>query len=179
MGKDAPRLTLRHWLFQVLPPLIILVPLFATERGSAFVFLAGFFVIPAFISLLSILFKLLAFNRRKYFLLRPALTLCLFFLLLKIALSTYETALDEAVKAARMIHDQCNLHEVCPEKPDGWLQQGTRVYRHDLGAWFKYSATYAYDATRMEIRVYQGPDLGHVISGGVGIPFDVMPYVDH
>jgi hypothetical protein len=65
----------KHWLYQIIPPLLMLGILFSTDSGTALVFLAGTLIIPTLISAISIIVKLLKFKKRKYFLVRPLLTI--------------------------------------------------------------------------------------------------------
>lgn len=181
MQPPAPRFTpgLRHWLLQILPPLLMLSVLFAATQGPSLVYLAGLFVIPVLISAISILAKLIFFGKRKYFLVRPALTIAIFVLLLVIADLSYDRALAQTVESARAIHRHCNDQGVCPRRPGGWLVEGSRIRRNDLGDWLSYPASYHYDEAGFEIRVYRGPDIGDVIRGGVGRAFEVTPYVEN
>ena len=96
----------KHWLFQVIPPLLMLGILFATNNGSALVFLAGFFILPVLFSIISIIVKLIFFKKRKYFLIRPLLTIIVFAFIMGLALSTYDIALKQAVSAAELIHKE-------------------------------------------------------------------------
>lgn len=166
----------KHWLFQTLPPLSMLAVLFATDNGTSLVFLVGLFIIPVFISLLSIFAKLFRFKKRKYFMVRPALTIFFFFLIFVISQWTYNLALDGAVNAARIIHEECNQYKACPEKPAGWNVKDSGTSKNDFGFWFKYHASYRHKADSFKIHVYQGPDIGDDISGGVDIPFEVSRY---
>ena len=110
---------------------------------------------------------------------RPVLTIIFFFLILLISQWTYNMALEEATNAARIIHESCNKNKVCPESPDGWEIDGSRRSRNDLGFWFKYIASYSYKPDSFTIHVYQGPDIGDDISGGVNISFNVSRYVEN
>lgn len=168
-----------HWAFQILPPTLILGTLFMAGNGAALVFLVGFFLVPFFFSFLSIILKLLAFRSRKYYLPRPVLTVTFFFLVLAIAQWSYRVALDQATAAAQELHEQCNASGVCPENPAGWSIDGTRVSRNDFGFWHTYSASYSYNPESFDIRVYQGPDIGDVISGGVDLSFEVQRYTEN
>ena len=169
----------RHWLLQVLPPLTILVPMLSTRNGPGLVFLIGIFVIPVLVSLISIVFKLVTFRKRKYFLLRPVLMVLLFVGAMWITQWSYSVALEQAEDAAAQLQRQCQSDGVCPPSPDGWNVDGKRISRRDLGAFYKYSASYYYDANHFDIRVYQGPDLGDVITGGVDAPLRVERYVEN
>ena len=166
----------KHWLYQVIPPLLMLCVLFATDSGAAMVFLAGIFMLPTLISVISIITKLFQIKKKKYYLVRPLLTISLFTLILGIAQWTYRIALEQASSAAKAIHDECNLKSYCPENPPGWDIDGSRIIKRDLGFWLKYSASYHYNNKNFEIRVYHGPDLGETITGGVNIPFKVERY---
>jgi hypothetical protein len=168
----------KHWLFQVIPPLLMLCILFATESGTSLVFLAGIFIIPVFISLISIIAKLIFFKKRKCYLVRPVLTVAVFFLILSIAHWTYNVALGQAINAAKIIHQQCNENSVCPVNPVDWKVDDLRIRRNDLGYWLTYSASYYYNKETFNIRVYKGSDSGDIITGGVNIPLKVEPYVE-
>ena len=128
------QLTWRHWVFQVLPPLTILVPMLGTRNGPGLVFLIGFFVIPVLISLISILFKLIDLKNRKYFLVRPVLMIVLFFGALSLAQWSYSVALEQAEEAAELLHQQCQSDGVCPSNPEGWNVDDKTISRRDLGA---------------------------------------------
>ncbi len=167
---------LKHWLLQTLPPLLMLGILPATGSGPSLVFVAGFLLLPVLISLISIIAKLIFFRKRKYFLARPVLTVAVFSLILFVAHWTYAAALRQTIDEARDIHQQCNRDGACPERPAGWRGEASRVRKSDLGPWLKYSASYHLDGDAFSIRLYQGPDLGDVIQGGVGLPFSVAPY---
>ena len=168
-----------HWTFQILPPALILGTLFAAGNGVALVFLAAIFLIPVLFSFISIILKLFAFRSRKYYLLRPVLTVAFFFAVLGIAQWSYDVALNQATAAAEQLQQQCNARGVCPERPEGWSVDGERISRNDLGLWHKYSASYSYSPAYFDIHVYQGPDLGDVITGGVGVAFNVERYVEN
>jgi hypothetical protein len=169
---------IKHWLFQIIPPTLMLCILFATASGSSLVFLAGIFILPVLISIISIFAKLFNFKKRKYYLVRPILTIAFFFLILAIANWTYSFALEQAIAEARIIQQQCNKNSICPENPDGWQVNDSRTRKNDLGFWLKYSASYYYKPESFNIRVYQGPDLGEIITGGVNLPFKVERYRD-
>lgn len=174
MDKPAPGI--RHWLFQIVPPLLMLLVFATTTSGSSLVFIAGFLVFPVLFSLISVIARLIFFSRKKYYLIRPLLTIAIFALILVTANRAYEIALDQAVDEARLIHQQCNKSSRCPENPAGWIREGSRILKNDLGWWLKYTASYYYKNNSFNIRVYKGPDLGDVIAGGVDIPFEVEPY---
>ena len=123
----------KHWFFQVIPPLSMLGVLLATDKGPALVFLVGIFIIPVFVSLISTIVKLIFFSKRKYYLIRPCLTIATFILILTIAQWTYNIALEQAISAAKIIHDQCNENLVCPEHPEGWVKDGSRIRKNDFG----------------------------------------------
>ena len=168
-----------HWVFQLAPPTLILCTLFSTRNGSALVFLAGFFIIPVLISIVSIVLKLLAFSARKYFLLRPVLTIIFFGTVMGISAWSYEIALGQATEAAERLQQQCRSEVVCPTEPSGWNSDGRRISRRDLGTWYQYIASYVYDPNSFQIRVNRGPDIGHVITGGVDTPFSVERYLEN
>lgn len=170
---------IKHWLFQIIPPLFLLCILLLTNNGNSLVFLAGLFVIPVIISVISIIAKCIKFKKRKYYLIRPLLTIAFFFLILIIAHWTYKSALDDAINAAELIHEECNKNTYCPDTPTGWEVDEIKISRNDLGFWFKYSAFYSYDPQSFNIHVYSGPDTGDIITGGVNIPFKVAPYVEN
>lgn len=169
---------IKHWLFQIVPPLSMLGILLATEHGSALVFLAGIFIIPVLVSIISIIAKLIFFKKRKYYLIRPCLTIVIFILILTIAQWTYNIALEQAISSAEIIHKQCNENRQCPEHPDGWNVEDSRISRNNFGVWLKYSASYYYNEHDFNIRVYHGPDLGDHIIGGLDTQFRVEPYQD-
>ena len=110
----------KYWLFQVIPPLSMLGVLFVTDKGPALVFLTGLYLFPVLFSLISIIAKLFSFRKRKYFLVRPVLTVAVFVSIFTIAQLTYNAALEQAVSEARVIHDQCNKDLLCPKNPIGW-----------------------------------------------------------
>ncbi len=166
----------KHWFYQIIPPSLMLSILFATRNGTSLVFLTGIFVLPVLISFLSILFKLLNFKKRKYFLIRPLLTISFFILILGIAHWSYSIALKQVINEATRIHQYCNENLSCPLNPVGWEVDEDRIKKNDLGFWLKYSASYYYDKESFDIRVYQGPDMGDTISGGINIPFKVERY---
>ena len=168
----------KHWLFQVIPPLSMLGIFLATDKGTALVFIAGIFIIPFFVSLISIIVKLIFFTKRKYYLIRPCLTIVMFFLILTIANLAYNIALEQAISSAKVIHEQCNKDLVCPEQPEGWVVDGPKIKNDNFGSWLKYPASYYYNEHSFNIRVYQGPDLGENIIGGVNVPFEVIRYQD-
>lgn len=169
---------IKHWLFQVFPPMSMLGILLATDKGTALVFLAGIFIIPVFISFISIIVKLISFTKKKYYLIRPCLTIAIFILILTIAQWTYNIALEQAISSARIIQQQCNENLHCPKQPEGWVVDGSMIRKNDLGSWLKYPASYYYQEQGFDIRVYQGPDLGDNITGGVNVPFVVTRYQD-
>jgi hypothetical protein len=179
MDSDNEHLGTKHWLFQTVPPLLMLTILVFTKNGSSLVFLAGFFILPVLISFISILVKLIRFKKRKYFLLRPILTIAIFMLILFVAHWTYNTAKDQAVEAAKIIHEECNKNLICPTHPDDWEVEDTRITRNDFGFWFKYVAFYTYDPVKLKIRLYRGPDIGMDITGGVNLPFISKPHVEN
>ncbi len=166
----------KHWLKQVIPPLLMLSVLFSTDKGTALVFLVGILIIPVLISVLSVFIKLFNLKKRKYYLVRPLLTIGFFILILGISQWAYKIALEQATSAAQAIHDECNSKSYCPENPSGWVVDDSRIIKRDLGFWFKYSASYHYNKEDFNIRVYQGPDIGEMITGGVEIPFKVESY---
>lgn len=177
--NEVSKPDIKHWLFQIAPPLSMLGILFGTDSGTSLVFLAGLFLVPVFISLISILAKVFRFKKRKYFMIRPALTIAFFLLILAISQWTYKLALDDATGIARIIHEECNKKKLCPEKPEGWKINGSSRSRNDLGFWFRYHASYRYKPDSFKIHIYQGPDIGDDISGGVDRPFNVSRYIEN
>ncbi len=167
---------IKHWLYQVIPPLLMLCILFATDSGTALLFLTGMFILPVLISVLSIIAKLLNLKKRKYYLVRPLLTIAFFILIFGVSQWTYKIALEQATSAAKSIHEECNLKSHCPENPSGWDIDGSRIIKRDLGSWMKYSASYHYNEENFRIHVYQGSDLGETITAGVNVPFKVERY---
>ena len=166
----------KHWLLQTMPPLLMLGVFLATTSGTGLVFIAGFLILPVLFSLISILAKLIFFKKRKYFLLRPALTVAVFILIFFIAHWTYATALDQTIDEAQKLQRQCKKDQTCPASPAGWQADASRITKNDLGVWLKYSASYYSNGESFSIRLYRGPDLGDVINGGVDLPFTVVPY---
>jgi hypothetical protein len=169
-------LGIKHWLFQVIPPLSTVGVLFATNKGSALIYLAGILVIPVLISFFSIIIKLIFFKKKKYFLIRPCLTIAIFIFIFAIFQWSYDIALEDAISSAKVIHQQCNDDLVCPEHPESWKVDDSRILRNDLGSWFKYSASYNYNTNTFDISVYKGRDSGENITGGVDVPFEVSRY---
>lgn len=173
-GPEKPGM--KHWLFQVIPPLLMLGVFLTTTNGTSLVFLAGLLLLPVLVSLISIVVKLIFYKKRKYYLARPVLTIAIFVLVLVIAHWTYQVALDQTVSEARTIHRLCNDNAVCPEKPAGWRIDGAWIRKTDLGFWLKYTASYTHHKQSFNIRIYRGPDVGDNITGGVNLPFAVFPY---
>jgi hypothetical protein len=171
-------LGIKHWLYQVIPPLSMLGVLFATNKGTGLIYFAGILLFPALISFFSVIIKLIFFKKKKYFLIRPCLTIVIFGLVFAIAQWPYDIALEDAISSAKIIHQQCNDDLVCPERPEGWEVDDSRIRRNDLGSWFKYSASYQYNENNFDINVYKMPDLGGNITGGVDVPFEVTDYVE-
>ena len=169
---------IRHWLLQTLPPLLMFGIFFMTRSGSALVFLIGFLLLPVLISLISIVAKLVRYRQRRRYLLRPILTVAVFISIFAIAESTYQAGRTQAIAAGRVIQQQCQLQGACPDTPAGWQKIDSRVRKNDLGNWLHYIAMYQQDGRRFSIRLYRGPDIGDVISGGVDQPFTVEPYLD-
>ena len=168
----------KYWLFQIVPPLLMLGVLFVTDKGSALVFLAGFYLFPVLFSIISIFAKLFDFRKRKYFLIRPVLTVAVFVSTLIIAHWSYNVALEQAIVEARIIHGQCNKNLLCPKNLINWEREGSRIKKTNLGLWLKYTASYYYKDESFNIRVYQGPDMGDYITGGVNVPFNITRYVE-
>ena len=152
--------------------------LFATNNGTALVFLSGLFLIPVLFSFISIIAKFIRYSKRKYYMLRPLLTILNFSIILGIAIWTYETALVQAKQAAEILYVSCNESSVCPENPIDWDVDGDRISRSDLGVWFKYTASYSYRPDEFNIRVYHGPDVGHVITGGINSSVKISTYTE-
>ena len=149
-----------------------------TDKGTALVFIAGIFIFPVLFSIISIIAKLIFFKKKKYYLIRPLLTIAIFILILAIANWTYDSARTQAINAARKIHEHCNAHQLCPTNPLGWEVDGKRIKKNDLGSGLKYPASYQYDPNGFTIRVYQGPDMGDIITGGIDTPFKVEQYIE-
>ncbi|OUR65816.1 hypothetical protein A9Q79_02170 [Methylophaga sp. 42_25_T18] len=150
--------------------------LFATDSGPALMFLAGFYFFPALFSFISIIAKLANFKHRKWFLLRPTLVILVLVALIFIAQWSYQAALKNAISEAKTIESECRKILICPTHPEGWQANGARLNKQVVGGWLKYPLSYHYNATRFSIRIYQGPDLGAYISGGVDTPFSVTSY---
>jgi uncharacterized membrane protein len=178
-GKSSTDYGTKHWLFQIIPPLLMLCVLFATAEATFLVFLVGILALPFLISVISIIVKLIKFSKRKYYLLRPSLTITIFILLVIFANWTYKIALDQTIDEGKMIHRQCNENSVCPDNPVGWQREGSITRKNNLGFWLKYPASYYKDKKGgFVISLYRGPDLGHDIRGGVDLPFTVDQHLD-
>jgi hypothetical protein len=91
---------------------------------------------------------------------------------------TYNIALEQAISAAKIINSQCNKNLVCPKHPEGWAVDGSRISKSDFGFWLKYPASYYYNEYGFNIRVYQGPDLGDHIIGGIDASIEIVSYQD-
>ena len=171
-------LGIKHWLFQIIPPLSILSFLFLVEKGAAMIYLVGLLIFPVIISVISIIAKLIRFKRRKYYLIRPLLTIIFFLLMISITNWTYKIALEETISAAKIIQEKCNNSSTCPENPPDWIVDGSRIFRNDLGFWFKYTAIYSYKPQSFDIHLSRGRDMGDDISGGVNLPLKVTHYIE-
>lgn len=168
----------RHWLFQVLPPGLILLVLFATENGSGLVFILGIFLLPVLVSVVSLIAKLIFLHKRKYFLLRPGLTIAFFILVFQVANLSYSVALDQAVAEAEKIQMQCIRDAFCTSNPAGWTTNGMRASQR-FGSWFVYQANYRADDKVFVIDLFQGPDLGDTITGGVNLAVKSERYTEN
>lgn len=169
---------LRHWMLQLLPPLSMFSVLAMTTSGTSLVFLTGFLLLPVLISLLSLIVKLVFFHKRKYYLARPLLTIAVFALVLVIADRTWAQARVQAFEEARRIQQLCAANRVCPERPPGWQADGSRIRKTDLGFWIHYPAAYFLDGENFRIRLYRGPDLGDILTGGPDLDVEIAPYVE-
>jgi len=152
--------------------------LLTTTSGTSLVFITGFLLLPVLVSLISIIAKLIFIRKKKYYLVRPLLTLAVFVLVLWFANWMYQLALEQTVDAASAIHQQCNEDSACPESPAGWRNETSGVSKRDFGFWFKFIALYQSSQGSFSIRVYQGPDIGDTITGGVNLPIKVARYED-
>lgn len=168
----------KHWLFQLLPPLIVLGCILSTREGPNLIFLTGVLFLPALVSAISIIGKLILFNKRKYFLFRPLLTIFALFGLITLAHHSYQSALAQTKIAAEQIQQTCQAQQQCPEHPSGWRDEGSTTRKYEFGTWIKYPAVYYTKTDVFEIRLYQGPDLGHIIEGGITTSIVVSPYQD-
>ncbi len=157
---------LKHWLFQAVPPAIMLIPLLVSRDGTGFVFLAGIFFIPALISIVSILIKLFSFRKKKYYFLRPVLTILFLALLVIVAGWSKSIALAQAVSVAESILEQCNNSSGCPDKPEGWHADGHWIMTK-LGNRYQYHASYSPNENGFEISLYYGPDYSDVVIGNI------------
>jgi hypothetical protein len=119
--KAHEKPAMKHWLFQVIPPLLML---------GVFVLL----LLPVLVSFVSIIVRLISFKRKKYFLVRPVLTISMFILVVVIANWTYQVALDQTVSEAEAVHRLCNENSSCPEKPVGWRINDSWVSRNAPGS---------------------------------------------
>ena len=158
---------LKHWLWQILPPMLILVVLVLTASGTNLLFAAVIFILPMLISIISLVVKLVRYKTHKHRLLRPALTILFFAILILAARSSYQTALNETVEAAKLIHGVCNQQMSCPIIPNGWQRNETSVTKK-VGWIYNYLATYHVTEDGFYIYLYWGPDTGNYIRGGVG-----------
>jgi hypothetical protein len=138
--------------------------------------LCGIIIFPVIISLLSIFAKLFKLKKKKYYLVRPLLTIICFMLIFATAQWTYKIALDQATTAARLIHAECNTNSFYPKIPDGWKSDGSRIIKRYSGLWLEYIASYTHKTEGFSIRVYQGPDLGETITAGINIPMTMERY---
>ena len=157
---------LKHWLFQLLPPFLMLVPIIITKDGTGFVFLAGIFIFPTLISILSVLFKLFSFNKNKYYFARPILTVLFMAVLFVISLWSQSIAKEQALTIAKSMLAECITKLKCPDKPVGWEIDGYNA-RTKLGGWYKYHASYMADEKGFQISIYYGPDYADLISGNI------------
>ena len=79
---------------------------------------------------------------------------------------SYQTALDETVEAAKLIHGSCNQLMTCPVIPDGWDKNQTSITKK-VGNLYDYLATYHVTEDGFYIYLYWGPGTGN-IKGGIG-----------
>lgn len=144
---------LKHWLFQTAPPVLMLTVFLTTSSGPSLVFLTGLLILPVLISLISIIAKLIFFEKRKYYLARPALTIAVFILIFVIAHWTHQMALEQTIEEGKKIQQLCNHDRACPDNPVGWQADFSGIRKNDLGFWLKYSASYYRDSDSFSIRL--------------------------
>lgn len=173
MQHSGRQYGLKHWALQTVPPMLLLLFLYGTDRGTTLIYITGIFALPALVSCVSICFKSLDFRNRKNFLVRPALTVLFFGITILIAQLSYDVALKEATESAEVLRKQCISDHSCPQEPPGWSRDGLRSIRRDVGVGYKYTATYNHDPQDFRIWLARGTDLGHLITGGVETPLHV------
>ncbi len=153
--------------------------LFVSESGSTVAFLLGFLLLPVMISIISILIKLFRFKKKKAFLLRPVLTIIMFFFLLSMVHMTFAIAVEQASQEARLIARSCNQLLFCPETPNSWQQDGSMIRKKYTGSWLSYHASYHSRPDRFAIHLYLITDTGKVVIGGINQPIEVIPYKEN
>ncbi len=161
-----------HWLFQILPPISVLF--FLSENGPALSHMIGLWGLFASISFVSIIMKLYNFKKKKKYLPRPVLTCLVLFVLVILALTSYNTALNRAQVEARQIAEMCKHQGRCPIELPGWEKSSRNTLNKKAGHWFKYPLIYRYSDQTFYIDIIQGTDLGDRISGGVGKELKTM-----
>ena len=144
MNESKP--DIKHWLAQSLPPLVLLTAFFYGD-GNLLWYWASIGSLVGIICLISILYSLIKFSEKKYFLLRPAL--CLFFIIIlySSAIQTYDTAFEEAQTYAEDLQNQCIINERCPRiQPEG----DTGYVNMEFGKLFSYPARFTFKSIEID-----------------------------
>ncbi|MGI0119856.1 hypothetical protein [Zooshikella sp. RANM57] len=119
------------------------------------------------ISGLSLVLKLIKFQKNKYRLIRPILTILVSGSLCSIAGYSYSVAQDEAKEIYKKIDAQCKQESKCPKKINGWERfYDDNVYRTVVGNYITYPITYHHSETTFKLVLHKSLDLEDTYEGG-------------
>lgn len=155
-----------HWVYQVVPPLLLLF--IFTTNGPGLWFTMSVVLFAGFISFISILGKLFKLKKNKKFFLRPILTISIAFLILIIANYSVNEAKEKTLEIAKDIEKTCQKNNRCPKTLSNWQElKADKRYKTKVGKYIKYPVFYNNLGNHFTLYFYQSLDLGTEYSSGV------------
>jgi len=153
-----------HWAGQIIPPLT-LVMVFSTH-GPGYWFLLSIPLFCVFISLITLMIRLLDLKKNKRIILRPILTIFISGSLFSLAIHSYSVAETQADEIYEHISSQCKNHQACVNALDRWEEvEANKTYRIKVGNFVTYPLTCYIIENGFRLYLYQSLDLGKSYEG--------------
>ena len=151
---------------QFLPPLAVLWPLLA--RNDNWLYLgAGFALVVALVSMVSLGWRLTRDGRERGRLLRPTLALLMAMLALVYFSGERNLARTHLNGLAQVVQWQCNKYGHCPKSILGWERGEAPVASSMVeGDWVRHRYLYVNEGKRFELRIDLAGNLDESARGG-------------
>ncbi len=165
-----------HWVYQVMPP--VLLAFLFTKNGPGLWFLMSIVFISGGISIISILIKLFKLHKNKEFLLRPALTIIIASVFFILAENSVTEAKAQTIEIAKNIEKICKQNKECPASIKSWKEvEIDKTYSSKVGNFITYPVIYRNLGDHFTLYIYQSLDWGTEYSAGVDTALQIKNHM--